>query len=372
MSDLYTNERLVKAQQAAQTAGIDALLITPGPDLRYLTGYSAVALERLTCLVVPSEGPISLIVPALEQAAAEASPVHRLDVSMVPWPEVADPYDLVRHVLGESLSGAPRRLAVTNQMPAEQLLSLRTVLPKSEFTLAGDVIHALRAVKSAAEIAELTTASAAIDRVHARMSEWLRPGRTEREVARDIGNAIIDEGHVKVSFVIVGAGPNSASPHHNPSDARIRIGDPVVVDIGGRTASGYCSDSTRTYAIGQAPAALVASHQAVYEAQQAGVDAVKPGVTAEAVDAACRTALTDAGYGEYFTHRTGHGIGLQTHEEPYIVAGNQLMLAEGMVFSIEPGVYLPSAHGVRIEDIVVCTAAGAQRLNNAPRELMYL
>ncbi|HEX3732921.1 MAG TPA: Xaa-Pro peptidase family protein [Mycobacteriales bacterium] len=372
MTSLFTTARLEAAAKAAHNAGLDALLITPGADLRYLTGYQAMALERLICLLVPAEGPVSLIVPELEHSAAMDSPVSTLDITVTPWPETADPYDLVRHLLGETLPGAPGRLAVTNYMPAEQLLSLRDVLPKSEFGLSGDVMHTLRARKSSEEIAELAAAAAAIDRVHDRMMEWLRPGRTEREVARDIGYAIGDEGHAEVSFVIVASGSNGATPHHVPTGRLIRSGDTVVVDIGGRTPSGYCSDSTRTYAVGQPPPAFVEYYQVVYAAQQAGVAAVRPGVTAESVDAACRNVIEQAGYGAFFNHRTGHGIGMETHEEPYIVAGNQLLLESGMVFSVEPGIYLPSAHGARIEDIVVCNASGAQRLNMTPRSLVYL
>lgn len=372
MAPLFTTARLEAAAAAAYTADIDALLITPGADFLYLTGYQALPLERLMCLVVPAEGPVGLVVPELELSAAQSSPVSRLDINVVAWPETADPYDLVRHVLGESLPGAPRRLAVTNQMPAEQLLSLYEVLGKAEFSLAGNLLHTLRSRKSAEEVAELSAAAAAIDRVHQRMIEWLHPGRTERAVARDIGNAIVDEGHAAVDFVIVASGPNSAMPHHVPNGRVIRSGDSVVVDIGGRSASGYHSDSTRCYAVGEPPTAFVEYHQVVYAAQQAGVAAIRPGVTAESVDTACRNVIAEAGFGNYFHHRTGHGIGLQVHEEPYLAAGNQLLLEPGMVFSVEPGIYMPGAHGARIEDIVVCNDSGAQRLNTTPRRLVYL
>ncbi len=372
MGSLFSIARLEAAAAASRTAGIDALLITPGADFRYLTGYDARSLERLMCLIVPAEGPVGLVVPELELSAAHDSPVSQLGINVVAWPETADPYDLVRHVLGESLPGAPHRLAVTNQMSAEQLLSLREILGKAEFGLAGEVLHTLRSRKSAEEVAELSAAATAIDRVHERMIEWLHPGRTEREVARDIGNAIVDEGHASVDFVIVASGPASAMPHHIPDGRVIGSGDPVVVDMGGKMPSGYHSDSTRCYAVGQPPAAFVEYHQVVYAAQQAGVAAIRPGVTAESIDKACRDVITRAGYGKYFLHRTGHGIGMQVHEQPYLVAGNQLLLEPGMVFSVEPGIYLPNAHGARIEDIVVCNESGAQRLNTIPRRLVYL
>ena len=225
--------------------------------------------------------------------------------------------------------------------------------------------------KSAAEVAALREAGEAIDRVHARVPGWLRPGRTEREVGLQIADAILAEGHDTVDFVIVGSGPNAASPHHEVSDRIFQPGDAVVVDIGGTMPSGYCSDCTRTYAIGEPPAEFTAYYKVLQDAQEAACAAVRPGVTAESVDAAAREPITAAGYGASFIHRTGHGIGLEGHEDPYIVAGNSEALEPGMAFSVEPGIY-PGPHGARIEDIVVCTADGYQRLNHAPRELVVV
>jgi Xaa-Pro dipeptidase len=227
--------------------------------------------------------------------------------------------------------------------------------------------------KDAVEIAALGEAAEAIDRVHARMAEWLRPGRTEAEVGADIAAAIVAEGHTAAEFVIVGSGPNGASPHHAVSDRVICRGDVVVVDIGGPVLEGYCSDCTRTYAVGGPAHPEVARTYAVLQAaQQAAVDAVRPGVTAQSVDAAARDVIADGGYGEFFVHRTGHGIGLDVHEEPYIVGGNDLRLEPGMTFSVEPGIYLPGRWGARIEDIVVVTEDGVRRLNNRPHELVVL
>jgi Xaa-Pro aminopeptidase len=226
--------------------------------------------------------------------------------------------------------------------------------------------------KSAAEVAALRVAGAAIDRVHERIGEWLRPGRTEREVGSDIAAAIVAEGHTTVNFVIVGSGPNGASPHHDIGDRVIERGDAVVVDIGGTTSDGYCSDETRTYVVGGAPDGFAGYYEVLLQAQIAACDAVRPGVTCEAVDAAARRVISDAGYGEFFIHRTGHGIGLEEHEEPYIVAGNSEPLEPGMAFSIEPGIYLPGRHGARIEDIVVCTEQGGERLNLVDRALITL
>jgi Xaa-Pro aminopeptidase len=262
---------------------------------------------------------------------------------------------------------------VDDQMHAAKVFAFRAALPAAEQSLAGAVIAPLRMRKAPDEVAALRRAGAAIDRVHARMAEWLRPGRTEREVGRDVARAILAEGHAGDEWVVVGSGPNGASPHHEVSDRVIEVGDPVVVDIGGTTPDGYCSDSTRTYLAGGAPEPeLAAYHEVVAAAQDAAVTAVRPGVTAQEIDRAARDVITAAGYGEAFLHRTGHGIGLETHEEPYVVAGNALPLEPGMAFSVEPGIYLAGRHGVRIEDIVVVTADGAERLNRRPRSLSVL
>jgi Xaa-Pro aminopeptidase len=368
-------DRLARAAKAAAGREIAALLVTPGADLRYLTGYAAMPLERLTCLVLPADGAPSLVVPKLEQPAALASPVAELGLDLRAWEETEDPFALVASLLGTA-DGA--RLAVSNRMWAEQVLRLRAALRRPDWggpdlVLADAVLRDLRLIKDQAEVEALRAAGAAIDAVHARMGEWLRPGRTEAEVGRDIADAIITAGHTEVSFTIVGSGPNGASPHHHVSERVIETGDPVVVDIGGIMPDGYCSDSTRTYVAGGTVDPEFAAYYAVLQAaQDASVAAVRPGVRAEAVDAAAREPIAAAGYGELFVHRTGHGIGLDEHEEPWIVAGNGLPLAAGMAFSVEPGIYLPGRHGARIEDIVVCTADGVERLNNAPRELVVL
>jgi Xaa-Pro aminopeptidase len=251
------------------------------------------------------------------------------------------------------------------------VLRLRDALPGTRQALAGAALRALRMRKTPAEIAALREAGAAIDRVHERVPGWLRPGRTEREVAADIAGEIVAQGHARADFVIVGSGPNAAKPHHTPSERVLGAGDAVVVDIGGTMPSGYCSDCTRTYALGAPPPDLAGYYQVLKDAQEAAVASVRPGVTAESVDAVARDAIAAAGHGRYFTHRTGHGIGLETHEDPYIVAGNAAELEPGMAFSVEPGIY-PGPHGARIEDIVVCTEAGHERLNNVSRDLVVV
>lgn len=366
---LYPPQRLADAQRATAETGLDALLVTPGSDLRYLTGYHAHVLERLTCLVLPATGEATLIVPRLERPAAEASPAPATGVRIVDHVDGSDPYPLVV----KALNGPVAAVGLSDRMWAAQVLALRDALPGAAQRLAGEVLAPLRMRKSPAEVAALREAGAAIDAVHARMGEWLRPARTEAQVGADIATAIRDAGHSTVDFVIVASGPNGASPHHATSDRVIEAGDPVVVDIGGTMPSGYCSDSTRTYVAGGGPPAdFLAYYEVLYAAQRAAVAAVAPGVTAGSVDAAARVPIADAGYGDAFLHRTGHGIGLDGHEEPYLVAGSAVPLEPGMAFSVEPGIYLAGRHGARIEDIVVCTTGGVTRLNTLPTELVTL
>ncbi|MEQ0563420.1 Xaa-Pro peptidase family protein [Amycolatopsis sp. NEAU-NG30] len=360
--------RLDRARAAAAAAHTDALLIAPGSDLRYLLGQAGGSFERLTTLVVPAEGTPALVVPKLEAPGYADVPTDDLGVELLTWVDGDDPYKLVADRLGK-----PGRVAVSDFTPALHVLALRAALGEAEQTLAGPVVRELRMRKDAAEIASLREAGAAIDRVHARVHEWLRPGRTEAEVGADIAAAIVEEGHVQADFVIVGSGPNGASPHHDVSDRVIEKGDVVVVDIGGPLPAGYNSDSTRTYAVGEPRDADVAETYAVLQrAQAAAVAAVRPGVTAEQVDAAAREVIAAAGFGEFFIHRTGHGIGLDVHEEPYIIAGNALPLEPGMAFSVEPGIYQPGRWGARIEDIVIVTEDGVEPVNNQPHELVVL
>jgi Xaa-Pro aminopeptidase len=364
-------ERIRRAGAVAAEQGVELLLVTPGTDLRYLLDFDGASHERLTCLVLPAAGhraPPALVVPRLEAPGWAHLPLAELGVEVVTWNDGEDPYLLV-----SDLAGGPTRVAVADAMPAVHVFGLRDALPEATQTLAGPVVSELRMRKDAAEVAQLRAAGAAIDRVHARMAEFLKPGRTEAQVGVDIAAAIVEEGHAGAAFVIVGSGPNGASPHHDVSDRVIESGDVVVIDIGGPLPTGYYSDCTRTYAVGaEPPAAIREAYAALQDAQDRAVAAVRPGVTAEQVDAAARSRLTDAGLGERFLHRTGHGIGLDVHEDPYIVGGNALPLEPGMAFSVEPGVYLDGAWGARIEDIVVVVEGGCERLNTRPRDLVVL
>jgi Xaa-Pro aminopeptidase len=365
LAELYPAGRLELAAAAAARAGIGVLLLTPGPDLRYLTGYDTHQSERLTCLAVPADGAPFLVTPQLEMRSVLASPAGALGLDIIGWDETDDPYALVAGRLGR-----PETAGLSGQMWAMMVLRFRDALPATRLALASAALRGLRIRKTAAEVAALRAAGEAIDRVHQRVPGWLRPGRTEREVAADIAGAITAEGHARADFVIVASGPNAAKPHHDPGGRVLAAGDAVVVDIGGTMPSGYCSDCTRTYVIGQPPPEFADYYQVLKAAQEAACAAVRPGVSAEAVDAAARGPIDAAGYGRFFVHRTGHGIGLETHEDPYIVAGNAEALVPGMAFSVEPGIY-PGPHGARIEDIVVCTADGCERLNNASRELVH-
>jgi Xaa-Pro aminopeptidase len=365
-SALYPAERLRQVAGAVRDHGLGALLLSPGPDLRYVTGYDAKQLERLTCLVVPADGDPFLVVPRLELKAAQASPAGGLGVELVTWGETDDPFEMIR----DRIKGV-ESLGLSDRMWALFTLRFAGTFPGARQELASTVLSPIRVRKTAAEVEALREAGAAIDRVHAQVPQWLRPGVTEREVAAKIAEAILAEGHMSVDFTIVGSGPNAASPHHEVSDRVILSGDAVVVDIGGTMPSGYCSDCTRTYAIGTPPAEFTDYYQVLKEAQDKACQAAAPGVPAQDVDAAARDVISGAGYGEWFIHRTGHGIGLETHEDPYIVSGNTTPLEPGMAFSVEPGIY-PGPHGARIEDIVVCTESGHERLNNAPRDLVIV
>ncbi|BBX52584.1 Xaa-Pro peptidase family protein [Mycolicibacterium poriferae] len=381
-SDVYA-QRLAAAARATTEAGLAGLVITPGYDLRYLVGSRAQTFERLTALVVPAAGDPTMIVPRLELAAMKESAVGELGIALRDWVDGDDPYALVAAALGgSSVAGksaplavagksAPLAVAVTDSMPALHLLPMAETLGVVP-VLATDVLRTLRMIKDAAEVEALRKAGEAIDRVHARVPEFLVPGRTEADVAADIAEAIVAEGHSEVAFIIVGSGPHGADPHHECSDRELRSGDIVVVDIGGPYEPGYNSDSTRTYSIGEPDPDIARRYAVLQRAQRAAVDAVRPGVTAEQIDAAARDVLAAEGMGEAFVHRTGHGIGLSVHEEPYIVAGNRLELQEGMAFSVEPGIYFPGEWGARIEDIVIVTADGAQSVNNRPHDLVVV
>jgi Xaa-Pro aminopeptidase len=380
-------DRLRRAQLLLPENDASALLIGWGTDLLWLTGYEAAASERLTMLVLPAEGKPTLVVPRLERPAAEVSPVvgeARLDVAT--WEETDDPFDLVARLLGAAgskpaiqmgaLGGAWGQLGsllVSDRLFASFLLRLQDAVPDAAFGLASSVLSDLRSIKEAEEIELLRQAAHAADRVVEAIAGGRLVGRTELDVAHEVGRRLIDEGHNSAEFAIVGSGPNSASPHHEASSRVIGAGEPIVLDIGGRLG-GYHSDVTRTlWVSGDAdvrPTLEYANLYGVLEAAQAAAWlAVSPGVPCEFIDEVARDAIAREGFGEQFIHRTGHGIGLDGHEDPYLVAGNDRPLEVGHAFSVEPGIYFAGRHGARIEDIVACTQTGPDMLNQAPRSL---
>lgn len=356
-------DRLARAAHEVERAGLDALLVTPSADLLYLTGYDPPTLPRLTCLVVrPGRDPV-LLVPELEGARARHAPVGR-SLEIVPWRDGDDPYDSACRLLPPA-----GMFAVSDRTWAVHVLGLERRLPDATFVAASPVLSALRATKDHDELELLARAARATDEAFRRIVETRLEGLREREVAARLSDLLLEAGLERVNFTIVASGPNGASPHHQPGDRAIRAGDPLVLDFGGRVG-GYCSDLTRTVAVGSLPPDLDEVHEVVREAQERAFRAVRPGIPAEDVDRAAREVIEEAGYGERFIHRTGHGIGLEVHEPPFIVRGNRDPLRPGMCFSIEPGIYLDGRFGVRIEDIVAVSEGGAARLNHAPRELL--
>jgi Xaa-Pro aminopeptidase len=366
----YT-ERLARAATLAAADGVDALLIGVGPDMWYLSGYAAMPLERLTMLVIAAGREPSIVVPRLERSAAEAG--LRVDLPIVTWTETDDPYGLVRGLAGEAATS----IAVSDRLMAMHLLRLQDAFPAAAFSLASAMLRELRMRKDPDEVELLRLAAQAADRVVLAIAGGRLVGRTEADVAREVRERLVAEGHDEAQFSIVASGPNSASPHHDASDRVIRAGEPSVLDIGG-TLGGYGSDITRTLWVTGGDQAdgptdeFRRLYDVLQDAQSEATGAVRPGVRCERIDAVARGIIDGAGYGERFIHRTGHGIGLEGHEEPYLVAGSPVPLAPGMAFSVEPGIYLEGRYGARIEDIVVCGESGPIVLNEVPRDLLVV
>ena len=358
-------ERLARVQQAMAARDVDVVMLSVGHDLPYLTGYHAMPLERLTMLVVPREGTATLVIPRLEEPRVAPHPSVFVTA---PWNETDDPIALTA-----KLAKGARRVAIGDQLWARFLVELLPHMANVDWIRAVDVVGPLRRVKTAAEIAALQRAGAAADRVAAQLHAGDIPlvGRTEAQVSADISQRLLDEGHDVVNFAIVAAGENAASPHHHPGDRVIRAGEIVLCDFGG-TMADYCSDITRCVFLGTPPAEVRDAYAVLKEAQAASVASAVVGASCESVDAAARDIIAGAGYGEYFVHRTGHGIGMEAHEDPYIVSGNTERLEAGHAFSIEPGIYIPGRFGMRLEDIVVATANGPLPMNTVSHDLVVL
>jgi len=368
-------ERLARVRARMGELGVDALLLSHGADLPWLTGYRAMPLERLTMLVLPMQGDPVLVVPALE---APRVPDAGDLFEVVPWDDTQDPLDAVTDRLAAGApTGGRLHLAVSDRAWGTTVLALQRRLPEATWVEASAVTSPIRAVKDPSELEALRRAGAAADRVAAMLQAGAVPllGRTEAEVSGRLGSLLIEEGHSQVNFAIVGSGPNAASPHHEPGARTIGPGETVVCDFGGTYSLdgdvGYCSDITRTVVTGTPTPEIEECYQVLREAQQAAVASARSGVTAEHVDHVARAIIEDAGYGTYFVHRTGHGIGIEEHEDPYLVVGNEECLQPGHAFSVEPGIYLPGRFGMRLEDIVVIDEDGApDPLNTADHGLI--
>lgn len=363
-------DRLARVRQAMDAQGVDVTLLSVGPDLPWLVGYEAMPLERLTMLVIPRDGDATLVVPRLEAPRVQ----ERADVFRVqPFAEGEDPVAQVA-----ALAGAAVTVAIGDRTWARFVVDLQAEMPGASWRKASTVTGPLRAVKDAAEVAALRRAAEAADRVAAQLQggDIALVGRTEAEVSADIGRRLIDEGHQRVNFAIVASGANAASPHHDPGPHVIEHGDVVLCDFGGTMAAdggaGYCSDITRCVSIGEPPVDVSEAYDVLYRAQAASVASATVGTPCEEVDAAARRIIDDAGYGERFFHRVGHGIGVEEHEDPYMVAGNTTLLEAGHAFSVEPGIYTAGAWGLRLEDIVVATTDGPDPLNRVDHSLVIV
>ncbi len=355
-----------RAAEQAQAAGLTGILVTPGPDLVYLAGYAPVAItERLTVLVVQSDREPAMILPNLERPDAEAAPSAGT-IALTDWADGSDPY-----AAAAKLFDPAGTYAISDSAWALQLLGIQQALPKTHYVSMSSALPMLRAVKDADELERLAAAGAAADACFEELLGVRFAGRKETEVAADLAGLLIEHGHSQVDFTVVGSGPNGANPHHEAGDRTIQDGDMIVLDFGG-LKDGYGSDTSRTIHVGEPTDEEREIHDIVRSAQQAGYEAVRPGVECQEIDRAPRRVITDAGHGEHFIHRTGHGIGLTTHEPPYMVEGETHLLEPGMCFSIEPGIYLPERFGVRIEDIVTVTEDGGRRLNNTTREIQIV
>jgi Xaa-Pro aminopeptidase len=370
-------ERLARAQAAVARDRLDCLLVGVGPDLLWLVGYEAVGHERLNLLVIPPSGSPTFVGPRLELAAATEAPgLASGQVHLQTWEETEDPYLLVPALLPALATRSPEppgRVLVSDGLRAAFLLGLQAVLPGVAWGVASAVLASLRRSKDAEELALLGAAAEAADRVIEAIAAGPLVGRSEADVAAEVRRRLVDEGHDTAEFAIVASGPHSASPHHEPGSRTIRAGEPLLLDIGGRRA-GYCSDTTRTLWVtaddGAAPDdAFVEIHRLTERAQAAARAAVRPGISFAALDAAARDIITDAGHGAHFIHRLGHGIGLEVHEDPYVVSSNDDLAQVGDTFSVEPGIYLEGRFGVRIEDVMCCTSEGGRSLNATDRGL---
>jgi len=356
--------RIKKIQELMREQSTDYLVLAPSSNLFYLTGLKTTADERLQAFLVPAEGKPVMILPEMYREVAEN--LGKNSFELLTWADGTDPVDLLLPLVNKHSAIA----AIDEKMWAGHFLSVRKAFPGYEFIGASALIRQVRMIKDQNEMSLLEKAGRLTDKVMGEVLMVIQPGISEKELAFFVESKLKEYGADELSFKpIIASGPNTSSPHHNTSERKLMLGDLVVLDFGG-LFQGYCSDMTRTFSLGKASEDVKKIYNAVREANEAGFHAVQDGVSCEKVDEAARNVISRAGYAEYFVHRTGHGIGLDIHEDPFIVFGNQETLKTGMTFSIEPGIYLPGQYGVRIEDIVGLTEKGPVRFNNFSRELI--
>jgi len=366
--DAYVRRRLASVK-ALSDAGLAAAIFTLGAEMPWMTGYQAMPLERITALVLSSSGEAVLFVPSLE-----APRVRELEgITVQGWVDGEDPYDLIVKMLP-----AHGVIGVSDRSWSRWLLEIMRRRPELSVVSATELLTPLRRLKDPLEVTLLEAAGASADRVARRLQagDFAVIGKKERELSREIADALIEEGHERASFSIVASGPNAASPHHEPGERVISVGDSLVCDFGGVFSvggePGYCSDTTRTFFVGDVSSDFQRLFDVLYSAQDEAVKRVGPGMTGQQADAIARSVIDEGGYGKYFIHRLGHGIGLEEHENPYLSPDSETILAVGDAFSVEPGIYIPQTMGARIEDIVICEETGVRRLNQSPRELTVL
>jgi Xaa-Pro dipeptidase len=361
-------KRIDQIQEEMKRQGYGYLILGPFSNLYYFTGLKTSPDERLQLLIIPSSGHPTAVLPEMykEKAAAQIGD----QFPILTWADQQDPVDLVRSALQEGREG---RIAVDDTLWARHLLQVMPAFPHGSFNPASGLVDSLRMRKDENEILLMGQAQTVADHVLAKVRDIIRPGMREIELARFIEVAFKELGCDDVSFKpIVASGPNSASPHHQTGERQFAEGDFIVVDCGG-LLKGYCSDVTRTFCLGKANDEMKRVYQAVWDANEnAFARIARGGCSGEEADRAAREVIAEAGYGPYFIHRTGHGIGLDVHEAPYLVEGNGEELLEGMVFSIEPGIYLPGKFGVRIEDIAAITTKGPIWLSSYPKEIQEI
>ncbi|MDG1431112.1 MAG: Xaa-Pro peptidase family protein [Yoonia sp.] len=358
-------DRITKLRAQMKSEGADLVVLGPSAHLEWLTGMHPHADERPFLLCISASGK-AILMPALEAESAR----KQTDMTFFEWSDAEGPRDQFARVLDHINAADALNVALDETMRADFAALVEDILPKARRQFSASTIGALRMRKDEDEYRKLKanarTADAALQAAWAVM----KPGMSELEVASVIKDSFHAQG-VKPLFGIVGASENGAFPHHQAGETKLKAGDAVVMDIGG-SRDGYSSDITRMAVLGQPPEGYDEVHEIVDQAVRAALKAARPGVAAKSVDLAARKVITDAGYGEYFVHRTGHGLGTEVHEPPYITAASDTLLEEGMVFSIEPGIYLPGRFGIRLEEIVILRADGPEILSDLPRDLVTI